>query len=274
MQDTDRIATLNPFRYRSYYFDEETGLYYLQSRYYDAELGRFISADSIEYLDPETIGGLNLYAYCGNNPVMAIDPEGTELKWWHKLLIGIAFVVVGALVTALTCGTGAGFMAAFGAALLTSIKAVAISTAISAGIGALVGGLESKSWEGALQGLISGAVDGFMWGGIFAGGAQILSGVFKGVAQVAQNAGKLQNLRKSPFFSPNRLKDASEIAKIANKGQKFYDYGGTIIRFSKTFHLDASTKSLLHLAAFGFNHIPIGTILSGIIGGFSWKSNK
>ena len=42
LQDTDRIATLNPFRYRSYYFDEETGLYYLQTRYYDPELSRFI----------------------------------------------------------------------------------------------------------------------------------------------------------------------------------------------------------------------------------------
>ncbi len=79
--DISSIATRNPFRYRSYYFDEETSLYYLQTRYYDPETGRFISADSIEYLDPETLDGLNLYAYCGNNPVMGIDPEGTA--WWE-----------------------------------------------------------------------------------------------------------------------------------------------------------------------------------------------
>ena len=49
-------------RYRSYYWDSETGLYYLQSRYYDPEIGRFISPDDISYLEPESIGGLNLYA--------------------------------------------------------------------------------------------------------------------------------------------------------------------------------------------------------------------
>ena len=70
------LANANPFRYRSYYFDTETGLYYLKSRYYDPELGRFISQDSMEYADPETINGLNLYAYCGNNPVMYVDPTG------------------------------------------------------------------------------------------------------------------------------------------------------------------------------------------------------
>ncbi len=81
LQDRDGVATLNPFRYRSYYFDEETGLYYLQTRYYDPEVGRFVNADGIEYLDPETLGGLNLYAYCGNNPIMGIDPEGTEVTF-------------------------------------------------------------------------------------------------------------------------------------------------------------------------------------------------
>lgn len=47
-----------------YYFDDELGLYYLQSCYYDLEIGRFIFPDSIEYLNPDSINGLNLYAYC------------------------------------------------------------------------------------------------------------------------------------------------------------------------------------------------------------------
>ncbi len=76
---------LNPFRYRSYYYDTETELYYLQTRYYDPELGRFISQDSIEYAAPETINGLNLYAYCGNNPVMNIDPTGTAWWLWREI---------------------------------------------------------------------------------------------------------------------------------------------------------------------------------------------
>ena len=70
------IGNINPIRYRGYYFDAETGLYYLQTRYYDPEIGRFISPDSTKYLDPESINGLNLYAYCLNNPVMYEDPSG------------------------------------------------------------------------------------------------------------------------------------------------------------------------------------------------------
>ena len=69
-QGGSELLTINPFRYRGYYYDTETGLYYLNSRYYDPETGRFISPDSLDYLEPETCNGLNLYAYCGNNPVV------------------------------------------------------------------------------------------------------------------------------------------------------------------------------------------------------------
>jgi len=77
------FATNNPFRYRSYYYDTETGLYFLQTRYYDPEIGRFITIDDISYLAPDTINGLNLYAYCGNNPVMRTDSQGTS--WWDNV---------------------------------------------------------------------------------------------------------------------------------------------------------------------------------------------
>ncbi len=78
IEDPEHIGNKNPFRYRGYYYDVETGFYYLQTRYYDPEVGRFISQDSVEYADPESINGLNLYAYCGNNPVKNIDPNGTS----------------------------------------------------------------------------------------------------------------------------------------------------------------------------------------------------
>ena len=77
--NTDSVDS-NPFRYRGYYYDVETGLYYLPARYYDPTTGRFISADDIEYADPETINGLNLYAYCANNPVMNVDPSGHSIQ--------------------------------------------------------------------------------------------------------------------------------------------------------------------------------------------------
>lgn len=72
------VAKLNPFRYRGYYYDTETGLFYLTSRYYDPETGRFINADDVSYINPEIINGLNLYAYCGNNPVMNKKSEGMQ----------------------------------------------------------------------------------------------------------------------------------------------------------------------------------------------------
>jgi RHS repeat-associated protein len=90
----NELGNLNPFRYRGYYYDVETGLYFLKTRYYDPEIGRFITIDDLQYLDPETINGLNLYAYCGNNPVMNVDPEGTAfqdvLTWLERILSGFA----------------------------------------------------------------------------------------------------------------------------------------------------------------------------------------
>ncbi len=81
------IAELNPFRYRSYYYDTGTNLYYLNTRYYDPETGRFISQDDVSYLDPEHINGLNLFAYCNNNPVMKVNPSGRSLTAFIVLLI-------------------------------------------------------------------------------------------------------------------------------------------------------------------------------------------
>ncbi|MBQ7352389.1 MAG: hypothetical protein IJW54_00105 [Clostridia bacterium] len=86
--DEAHIGRINPIRYRSYYYDTETKLYYLNARYYDPEVCRFISPDDINYLDPETIGGTNLYAYCLNNPVMYVDPNGNFGIF--SFLIGLA----------------------------------------------------------------------------------------------------------------------------------------------------------------------------------------
>ena len=75
------IASINPFRYRGYYYDDEIGLYYLQSRYYDPVVGRFINGDDVEIaiLSNEVLSG-NIYSYCFNNPINKIDEEGT-LSW-------------------------------------------------------------------------------------------------------------------------------------------------------------------------------------------------
>lgn len=97
------IGNINPFRYRSYYFDIETGLYYLINRYYDPTTGRFINADKLENLEPEVLGGLNLFSYCRCNPIMYTDPEGTFVLtltasyWLLWFLIG-ATVITGTAI--------------------------------------------------------------------------------------------------------------------------------------------------------------------------------
>ena len=70
------IAKLNPYRYRSYYYDTETNYYYLNARYYNPEIGRFITADDIEYLDIENMNWLSLYCYCFNDLINCYDPSG------------------------------------------------------------------------------------------------------------------------------------------------------------------------------------------------------
>ncbi|MCX4255216.1 MAG: hypothetical protein OSJ63_08160, partial [Bacilli bacterium] len=73
--DPNHIGNINPFRYRSYYYDKETNLYYLNSRYYNPEWGRFINADSIIGTKDDHVG-YNLYSYCENNPINRTDSDG------------------------------------------------------------------------------------------------------------------------------------------------------------------------------------------------------
>jgi RHS repeat-associated protein len=91
------LARRNPIRYRGYYLDRETGLYYLNARYYNPEWRRFISPDDTSYLDPEHPNGLNLYCYCNNDPVNYSDPSG-HAPWWSWALSGLQMVVGSAML--------------------------------------------------------------------------------------------------------------------------------------------------------------------------------
>ncbi len=93
------IGKINPFRYKGYYFDDETKLYYLISRYYDPETGRFITPDSISNLELENINGLNLFSYCKNDPVNLVDPFGTFSLISYLIGLGVS-TFIGAIIGA------------------------------------------------------------------------------------------------------------------------------------------------------------------------------
>ena len=82
------VKEFNPFRYRGYVYDTDTGLYYLQSRYYDPKTGRFINADDTAYVDTNSGTPLstNMFAYCENNHINDTDPWGYLGKhWWNSV---------------------------------------------------------------------------------------------------------------------------------------------------------------------------------------------
>lgn len=194
------LAELNPFRYRSYYYDEETGLYYLKSRYYDPEVGRFITIDDISYLDPDTINGLNLYAYCGNNPVMRLDENGNA--WWHWLLgalavvalvgviIGSAIITAGASLIPIGIGFGIGAASSFigqGANNLINGKSFFENMSIGS---ILIGGLVGAAYATGLGGMAGSLGIGVAAGVLTASAEQksfkeiVLNGIFVGISSV------------------------------------------------------------------------------------------
>ncbi len=91
--DSDNIGNLNPFRYKSYYYDQETGLYYLNSRYYDPQTGRFISPDNIENVNFKS-AEINLYAYCRNNPIMYEDSQGEKSSRLLNILAALITKII------------------------------------------------------------------------------------------------------------------------------------------------------------------------------------
>ena len=190
LQDANGIATLNPFRYRGYYFDQENDLYYLQSRYYDPETCRFVNADDISYLDPETIGGLNLYAYCGNNPVMSVDPEGT-FDWAH-FLRAIGVVVAATIVLAVTVaisiatvgwafpvllGAATGFAIGAGGSALTQLAFTGTIDPYKVILDGLVGAI-----SGAVAVTAIGLGGSVVFGAVLSGAASIGEDIMDGVA--------------------------------------------------------------------------------------------
>ena len=202
------IALLNPFRYRSYYYDVETGLYYLNSRYYDPQIGRFINADDISILIDvkDVINGINLFAYCLNNTVNTSDNNG-NIPNWLKWLIGGLVIIVAATLTIITAGgfaaAGAAFAGAIGIGATVSgitgfFASVTIGAIIASGIGFFSGGFSSiitggNFWDGAADGFMWGSISGAISGGygtLFSKTGVILNSAGKAVGSIPQIIGQ------------------------------------------------------------------------------------
>lgn len=150
----DTLGTLNPLRYRSYVYDEETELYYLQSRYYNPEICRFINADNY----PTTGQGLtgnNMFAYCGNNPVSRKDAGG---EFWN--------VVVGAVI-----GAVVNTVVSYAAAKMAGEEFSLADAGVAFASGAITGAVAATGLGAIGQAVVGGAV-GF--------GGSVLNNVLEG----------------------------------------------------------------------------------------------
>ena len=182
------IGNINPFRFKSYYFDRETNLYYCKSRYYNPQWRRWLTCDSVDYLEPSSFNGLNLYCYCINNPISYLDPTGNS-----AVLIGL---FIGAIVgTTIGLGTAAyidyqddglifnGSVAWYDY-LGASIFGAALGAVIGAGIGYIAPHIGSALSSFAAQKFTFGAgvylnANGqlVMTAGVTISGAQVLEGI-------------------------------------------------------------------------------------------------
>ena len=224
------IGHLNPFRYRGYYFDEESGLYYLNSRYYDPETGRFISPDVLSILDETKgqINGLNLYMYCKNNPIMFYDPNGNAfLSIVLGMVIGFAIGGVFEIGKQIyengwnpsdwdwkqigLSALGGGVAGAISSVPINNVKFLGYFLSfLTGGTASVIGGLISGSVNSIQTGIIA-----FTIGGL----ANVLA---KGVTEIAKNIKVNKQVISKVRSDANKISNMS----LKKKSLKIWDLIG------------------------------------------------
>ena len=157
----------------------------LQTRYYDPEVGRFLNRDAVTYADPETIGGLNLYAYCLNNPVMGYDPEGTFD--WDKLWgwIAASAIIVAGIALIVT-------PAVLSSALIIASNGLAATAMVGAGVGVIAGVSGSIAAQGGLSNIANIDPWSVFKSGAIGGVIGTISGVASyGVSLIGRSVGSV-----------------------------------------------------------------------------------
>ena len=204
------VRNYNPFRYRGYYYDDDLGMYYLQSRYYNPAWGRFLNADDSAVLTatPDALTDKNLYAYCDNNPIMRVDEDG---EFWN-IVAGAAVGAAFTLVTELIDNQGK-----MTAASWAKVGISALEGGLTAAVGPVAGALISAGASIATD-LIDGERD-FSKIALNAVGSLAVSGVSSGVEFLGR-AAAVKKLEKSSAAQIKRFVtsiDGSITGKMRNE---------------------------------------------------------
>ena len=151
----DSLGYTNPLRYRGYFYDTETGLYYVSSRYYNPRIGRFINTDDVDLLGINgDFASLNLFAYCGNNPVSREDTNG---ECWISVGIMAVGGLIGAAISAVSSAVTQ--KALTGTVNWKSVGVAAATGFVSGAIAASPLGLAGQVIAGGVTGGLSYAAD-------------------------------------------------------------------------------------------------------------------
>lgn len=202
----------------SYCYDIETGFYYLQTRYYDPAIARFINADGYLSTDVEGLLSANMFAYCENNPVNMSDSSGNWPNWATKLVAAVAVVAVVAAVAAVTVAT-AGAGTAIAAVAVGAAKGAAIGFAVGAASGAAIGYATTGTLEGTLNGTADGALSGSISGAI--------TGGVNGYSNYSSAANFLKSNGANPKEVLSSYKGPPKVQTLKTDTTVYRTWGGT-----------------------------------------------
>ena len=266
------LGAANPLRYRGYVYDTETGLYYLNSRYYNPTWGRFINADSeVAGIGGDT-QGYNLFAYCQNNPVNMSDHDGNWPKWATKLVAAVAIVAVVAVVAAVTVATaGAGTVAAVVA--VGAAKGAAIGMVSGAAIGAATEAVRHRMSTGSWKGAGTAALNGMGDGALSGSATGTITGAASSAAKVLQAAkvwdsGTFKSGYQSMKYHYNKhvvkegLATGNNVLKYTQDAVNFAKRNSSILKYSYNYKYGNASWNLTFLPGQGGMFTSAGKILT------------
>ena len=226
------IGKYNPFRYKGYYYDEESSMYYCKSRYYVPEWCRWLNADSPSFLETTIPNQMNLFTYCSNNPIANIDSNG-KFGFLATLLISVAVNVVINLVTEVIEDVssdgkfggdkdGMDYLGAIAGGAISGLGTNPVVGVVTGTIGDMIDGAisgdinETNSSDYFINSLVNNAA--------FAGASQLAK---KGVALIG---GTTFSIMKKSKISNNKI---NRVLKSLTNGLNIGSKKATIINIAK-----------------------------------------